>query len=146
MYKNASFLLLLLLLASLASPASAADVYKCTDAGGKTYYSGQRCPSSEQGTRLRVQRPATSSEENTKETGDGKTLEQRIAEADDPVRKAQLELLKKECELARTQLSRYEDAPYLVEKKDDGTQRRLSDEETAAEKARLGRKIKEQCK
>lgn len=145
MLKNIPFLLPLLLLGSLAAPASAADVYKCTGADGKTYYSSQRCPSSEQGSRLRVQRPTTL-DESTKEDSGGKTLDQRIAETEDPVRKAQLELLKKECELARTQLSRYEDAPYLIEKKDDGTERRLSEEETAAEKARLSRKIAEQCK
>lgn len=132
------------MLAALALPATAAPVYKCTNAQGETYYSGQPCPKSDAAERLRVQRPA-SSDQAAADDNSRKTLDERIAEADDPVLKAQLELRKKECELARTQLSRYENAPYLIEKQADGTERRLSDEEAEAEKQRLRQLIDSEC-
>lgn len=130
--------------AVLAGPAAAGSVYKCTGADGKTYYSGQPCPASAQSETLRVPNPSSQDDTASAEKK-GKSLDERIAEAEDPVLKAQLELRKKQCELARTQLKRYEDAPYLVEKLDDGTERRLSEEETAAEKQRLRDMIATEC-
>lgn len=135
---------LLMLLAAFALPAAAAEVYKCTGADGKTYYSGQKCPAGADGEKLHVQRPATSDEPAPTEKR--KSLDEQIAEATDPVAKARLQIQKQECDLAATQLERYEGAPYLVEQQEDGTQRRLSDEETAAEKARLRGRIESQCR
>lgn len=132
------------MLAMQASPAAAGAVYKCTNADGKTYYAGQPCPESAQSETLRVPRPGADEKATAKED-DGKSLDERIAEAEDPVLKAQLQLRKKQCELARTQLKRYEDAPFLVEKLDDGSERRLSEEETAAEKQRLRGMITKEC-
>lgn len=134
----------LAILAMQSSPVAAGTVYKCTDADGKTYYAGQPCPESAQSETLRVPRPGVDEEAAAKE-GEGKSLDERIAEAEDPVLKAQLQLRKKQCELARTQLQRYEDAPFLVEKRDDGSERRLSEEETAAEKQRLRGMIAKEC-
>lgn len=139
-------LAVLAILASLALSAGAANVNKCTRADGSVYYSGQPCPSDEKRATVRVPRSSSTEQADDQDAPAGKTLDERIAEADDPVLKAQLELRKKECDLARTQLGRYEDAPYLIEKKADGTERQLSEEETAAEKARLARMIKEQCR
>lgn len=137
----------ILMLGALALPADAAPVYKCTKADGSTYYSGQPCPETATSETLRVQKPATNAEgESGKQEPAGKTLDERIAEAEDPVVRAQLELRKKQCELARTQLERYEDAPYLVEKMEDGSQRRLSDEEAAAEKQKLREMLQGECR
>lgn len=137
----------ILLVTLFALPAGAANgVYKCTNAQGKTYYSDRACPKDESAEKLRVPRAATGEESESDEPAGGKTLDEKIAEATDPVIKAQLELRKQECELARTQLQRYENAPYLVEQQDDGTQRRLSEEETAAEKQQLRDKITRECR
>lgn len=138
-------LIAIFLFALLAMPASAAGVFKCTNAEGKTYYSERACPKDESAERLRVPR-ASGNDDASEATGnEGSSLDQQIADATDPVIKAQLELRKKECELARTQLQRYEDAPYLVEQQDDGTQRRLSDEETAAQKQQLRDLLAQRC-
>lgn len=133
------------LFALVAMPADAAGVYKCTNAEGKTYYSDRACPKNESAERLRV--PKSAQGDATAETDGeaGSSLDQQIANATDPVVKAQLELRKKECELARTQLQRYADAPYLVEQQADGTQRRLSDEEAAAEKQKLRDMLASRC-
>jgi len=130
--------------ALLALPSGAAGVYKCTNADGKTYYADQACPKSETAEKLRVPRAATNDDAGDTTTT-RKSLDQRIAEATDPVVKAQLEIEKQRCELARTQIQRYEDAPYLVRKNEDGTEHRLSDEETRAEKDKLRRQIEERC-
>lgn len=136
----------LALLATLALPAGAGNVYKCTGENGETRYSSQPCPDAAESERLRVQRPASNTGDDNTSAAGGKTLDEQIAAATDPIRKAQLELRKKECELARSQLERYEGAPYLVEQQEDGTQRRLSEEETAAEKERLRGQIESQCR
>ena len=137
-------LIAIFLFALLATPASAAGVFKCTNAEGKTYYSERACPKDESAERLRVPK-ASADDEATAEGKKGSSLDEQIANATDPVLKAQLELRKKECELARTQLQRYEDAPYLVEQQADGTQRRLSDEETAAQKQQLRELLAQRC-
>lgn len=137
-------LIAIFLFALLAMPATAAGVFKCTNAEGKTYYSERACPKDESTERLRVPK-ASADDEAPAEGAEGSSLDQQIANATDPVIKAQLELRKKECELARTQLQRYEGAPYLVEQQDDGTQRRLSDEEAAAQKQQLRDLIAQRC-
>lgn len=135
-----------LLLFACALPASAAGVYKCTSADGKTVYSETPCPKDASAEKLRVPRSSSDADAgNTDDKTAGNSLDAQIAAATDPVMKAQLELQKKQCELARTQLQRYESAPYLVEQQADGTQRRLSEEETAAEKARLKNLLAEKC-
>ena len=132
----------LLSLLALAHPALAGEVYNCTGADGKTYYSGQKCPASAEGEKLHVQRPATS---DAPAADNRKSLDQQIAEATDPVVKARLQIQKQECELAATQLERYEGAPYLIEKQDDGSERRLTDEEAQAEKDKLRRMMEARC-
>ncbi|HEX7031155.1 MAG TPA: DUF4124 domain-containing protein [Gammaproteobacteria bacterium] len=133
-----------ILLAAQLSPAGAGEVYKCTGADGKVRYSGQPCPESTQSETLQVPKAAAPAE-SAGEAKEQKSLDERIAEATDPVVKAQLQLQKQRCELARTQLQRYEDAAYLVQKREDGTERRLTEEETQAERDRLRRKIEERC-
>lgn len=134
------------LFALLAMPATAAGVFKCTNAEGKTYYSERACPKDESAEKLRVPKATADDEASAEADGkEGSSLDQQIANATDPVIKAQLELRKKECELARTQLQRYEGAPYLVEQQADGTQRRLSDEEAAAQKQQLRDLIAQRC-
>lgn len=130
-------------LATMALPAAAGTVYKCTTADGKTVYSGQPCPETAQSETLQVPE-APAPDESTK-TGDRKSLDERIAEATDPVIKAQLEIQKQRCELARTQLERYEDAPYLIEKNEDGSERQLSEEETKAAREKLRQQIENRC-
>lgn len=128
----------------LAAPASAAgSVYKCTDADGQTRYSQQPCPASAEGEVLRVQPPATPAEPAAE--GERKSLDERIAAATDPVIKAQLQLEKQRCELAQTQLERYADAPYLVEKREDGTERKLSEKESEAAREKLRQQIESRC-
>ncbi|HEX7048188.1 MAG TPA: DUF4124 domain-containing protein [Gammaproteobacteria bacterium] len=126
-----------------ALPVAAGTVYKCTTADGKTIYSGQPCPETARSETLNVPEPATPDE--SAKTGDGKSLDERIAEATDPVIKAQLEIQKQRCELARTQLERYADAPYLIEKREDGTERQLSEEETKAAREKLRQQIENRC-
>lgn len=139
-------ILAILVLAALAQPASSGPVYKCTGADGKTYYSEQPCPKSASSEVLRVQKAPAGDEESADDADAGKTLDERIAEATDPIVKARLELRKQECELARTALERYEGAPYLVERQADGSERRLSDEEAEAEKQQLRDKIRTECR
>lgn len=134
----------IVVLAVPALPAEAASVYKCTDATGKTTYSERACPETQTAETLRV-RPAPEPDESAAGAAGGKTLDQKIAEATDPVVKAELEIEKQRCELAATQLQRYEDAPYLVQKQADGSERRLSDEEAQAEKDKLRNILKERC-
>lgn len=133
--------LMILAMLGLAGPAAAADVYKCTGADGKTYYTGTPCPAGAEEKRLDVPKAPPRAESQVPR----KSLDERIAEATDPVVKAQLEIEKQRCELARTQLERYENAPYLIQRKDDGSERRLSDEEAAAEMQRLRQQIAERC-
>lgn len=135
--------LLAALLLVLAPAAQAGDVYKCVDADGKTQYSSRPCPKDAEGEKLAVQRPATPEEDG--EAPPRKSLDERIAEATDPVVKARLEITKQECELAATQLKRYEDAPYLVQKQADGSERKLTPEEAEAEKDKIRRAMKERC-
>lgn len=136
----------ILIFAVLALPATAAQVYKCTNADGSVEYSGQPCPDAAASETLRVQKPADADDGAGEGETQGKTLDERIAEAEDPVLKAQLELRKQECDLARTQLQRYENAPYLVQRMEDGTQRKLSEEEAAAEKQALRDMIQSECR
>lgn len=137
-------LIAIFLLALLAMPATAAGVFKCTNAEGKTYYSERACPKDESAERLRVPKAATG-DEAAGASSARKSLDQRIAEATDPVIKAQLELEKQRCELARTQLDRYNDAPYLIRKQEDGTEVQLSEEESQAERDKLRKQIEERC-
>lgn len=134
---------LLTLLAALAFPVAAGEVYKCTGADGKTYYSGQKCPAGADSEKLHVQRPTTS--DAPAATEERKSLDEQIAEATDPVAKARLQIQKQECELAATQLERYEGAPYLVEKQADGSERRLTEEEAQAEIDKLRQKMEARC-
>jgi len=129
----------------LAAPASAAGaVHKCKSADGQVHYSQQPCPASAEGEVLRVQPPATPVEPAAEDNR--KSLDERIAAATDPVIKAQLQLEKQRCELAMTQLQRYADAPYLVEKHEDGTERQLSEKESEAAREKLRQQIESRCK
>lgn len=137
-----------------AQATLAGEVNKCVDADGKVTYSSQPCPENSAAEKVKLRKGPSSNdaagngddEEGAGEPGSMQQLRERLANTDDPVLKAQLELTKQQCELARTQLDRYEDAPYLMRENNDGTKTRLTDDEAAAEKARLRRYLAQECR
>lgn len=139
----------------IPATSQAAEVNKCVDANGKVTYSSQPCPEDSKAERLKLRTRGASQPEAEEGANDGegkgepgsmRELDARIAAEEDPVVKAELELIRQQCELAKTQMQRYEEAPFLVRKTDDGTQERLSDEEAAAEKARVRQMLSEKCR
>ena len=140
-------------LLAFAAPVQSAEINKCVDARGKVTYSSQPCPGNAQAETLKLRtRPASTpapeeaADEANSEPGSMQQLDARIAAEDDPVQKAQLEIIKQKCQLAKTQIQRYEDAPFLVRENEDGTKTRLSDEEAAAEKAEVRQYLAENCR
>ncbi|MDX1442656.1 MAG: DUF4124 domain-containing protein [Gammaproteobacteria bacterium] len=141
-------------LLALPFTAGAAEVNKCVDANGKVTYSSQPCPKDSQAERLKLRTRGASQPQAEGDADDSaggapgsmQELDARIAAEEDPVLKAQLQITRQKCELAKTQMQRYEEAPYLVRKNDDGTQERLSDEEAAAEKAKVRQFLAQECR
>lgn len=144
--KHLNTLLTIALLAatSLALPASAAEVYKCVNSDGKVSYSSQPCPKDAAAEKLRLQKAPTVQDDET--TGELSGWDARIAAETDPEQKKRLEILKQQCELAETQLKKYEAAPYLVTRSDDGSEKKLSKEEGEAEKQKLRDFMTRECK
>lgn len=138
---------------AFATPGQAGEVNKCVDANGKVSYSSQPCPAGSQAEKLELRTDPASAPENEatedkteSKPGSMQQLDARIAAEEDPVQKAQLEIIKQKCRLAKTQIQRYEDAPFLVRENEDGSKTRLSDEEAAAEKASVRQYLEENCR
>ena len=133
--------------AVVAMPSGAAEVYKCVSADGKVSYSSQPCPKDAAAEKLRLQRSQTAEQQDDGEQDAAQSsLDERIAKETNPVAKAQLEIQKQQCELVRTQLKQYEQAPYLIRKKEDGSEERLSEEESNAERQRLRDYLAKECR
>lgn len=151
--KATTFIFTLLLASAflgLASPATeAAEVFKCKSADGKVKYQSQPCEDSTAQEKLRIDSgPSAEEESSEQETSSSDTpqLDKMLANAENPALKEQLELRKKQCEMARRNLKEYESADFLVEKNADGTERELTSDEVAREKARVQRFIESECK
>lgn len=146
-------LLVLLFFCWPQSGQAAGEVNKCIDPNGKVTYSSQPCPDDSVRETVRIRNNRSSdagnagNEDGKGEPGSMQELDRRIeAASDNPVLKAQLELTRQQCQLAKTQLERYANAPYLVRQDEQGNQVRLSDEEAAAEKARLRSYLAQECR
>ncbi len=153
MKATASIFTLLLAIAFLgiASPAAeAAEVFKCKDANGKVKYQSQPCEDNSAQEKLKIDRGPSADDDESGEqettSSDSPQLDRMLANAEDPALKEQLELRKKQCDLARRSLKEYESADFLVEKNADGTERELTSDEVVREKARLQRFIESECK
>lgn len=154
MIKIAPGLILFALLAFAPQTDAAGEVNKCVDDKGKVTYSSRPCPGNTTSETVRIRRAPVADDAVDNAEGNGEAgapgslqqLDARIAETDDPVVKAQLQLTRQQCELAKTQLERYDNAPYLMRKNDDGSQTKLSDEEAAAEKAKLRSFLAQECR
>lgn len=136
--------LLILVVAGVLPGLAAAQVYRWVDEDGKVHYSDKPVEQAER-VNIRVDRPRPSAGEASAEQAAGSSIEDQIAAEEDPVKKAQLQVRKQECDLARAVLDKYANAPYLVEKQADGTERRLSDDEAAAEKSKVEQQVANNC-
>ena len=147
---SAPALLLALALFGFAAPsAEAAEVFKCKDENGKVRYQSQPCQDKSAQEKLKIDRGPSSNDSGEGETSsssDTPQLDKMLANADDPALKEQLELRKKQCEMARKNLKEYESADFLVEKNADGTERELTSDQVAKEKERVKRFIESECK
>ncbi len=119
------------------------QVYRWVDEDGKVHYSDKPVEQAER-VDVRVTRPAKSDSSSSAASATS-SIEAQIAAEEDPVKKGQLQLIKQECDLARAVLDKYENAPFLVEKQADGTERFLSADEAAAEKVKVQQQIANNC-
>ena len=134
---------LLLVIFGILPAVASGQVYRWVDEDGKVHYSDKPVEQAER-VEIRVTRPASSAK-STSDASTSSSLDDQIAAEEDPVKKGQLQLKKQECDLARAVLNKYEDAPYLVEKQADGTERFLSKDEVAAEKLKVQQQIAANC-
>ena len=119
------------------------QVYRWVDEDGKVHYSDKPVEQAER-VDVRVTRPSKS-DSSASAASATSSIEAQIAAEEDPVKKGQLQLIKQECDLARAVLDKYENAPFLVEKQADGTERFLSADEAAAEKVKVQQQIASNC-
>lgn len=120
-----------------------AQVYRWVDEDGKVHYSDKPVEQAER-VDVHVTRPARADSSSSDASATSR-IEAQIAAEEDPVKKGQLQLIKQECDLARAVLDKYETAPFLVEKQADGTERFLTADEAAAEKAKVQQQISSNC-
>lgn len=147
---SVSALLIAIALLGLAAPsAQAAEVFKCKDENGKVKYQSQPCKDKSAQEKLKIDRGPSRSDSGEVEpssSSDTPQLDKMLANAENPALKEQLELRKKQCEMARKNLKEYESADFLVEKNADGTERKLTSDQIAKEKERVRRFIESECK
>ncbi|MCG8435415.1 MAG: DUF4124 domain-containing protein [Gammaproteobacteria bacterium] len=139
------FFTLIIALACTTSMPAFAQVYRWVDEDGKVHYSDKPVENAER-VEMRVTQPETPAPAEQPEESSGSAIDQQIANEADPVKKAELELLKQRCRRAQELLDSYNSAPFLEETLSDGTKRRLPPEETAAEKQRVSNEIAKNCK
>lgn len=149
--KSISGFFALLLAAGLlaATPADAAEIFKCKDENGKVKYQSQPCKDAATQERMRIEDGprATASNADANDSDSGKSkLDIMIENAEDPRIKRQLELRKQRCDAVRANLASYDQEGTLVMKDEDGKERVLTEEDIEAERKRARDFLEKNCK